>query len=186
MADAAINMNIALTYEDYLTFPDDGRRYEILEGEMTMTPAPSTRHQDVSRNLALILAPHVKSNLLGKVYYAPVDVILSDISVVQPDLIFIAAENLSRISQRGIEGAPDLIVEILSPGTLRTDRTRKLKLYAQYGVKWYWIVSPDDTTIEEYHLSESGYVLHASASGETAFAPALFAGLSIDLAEVWE
>src|SRR3989441_10260228 len=104
-----------LTYEDYVGLPDDGRRYEILDGELEVSPSPAPRHQAVSLGLASILHRHVRERELGSIYCAPIDVTLADSSVVQPDIVFIAAGRESIISRRGIEGPPDLAVEILLP-----------------------------------------------------------------------
>src|SRR2546430_9358807 len=112
---------IKLTYEDYVDLPDDGRRYEILDGDLEVSPAPAPKHQAVSLNLVWILHGHVQERGLGSVYYAPIDVILADTSIVQPDLVFIATGRESIVSGRGIEGPPDLAVEILSPWSVRRD-----------------------------------------------------------------
>jgi Uma2 family endonuclease len=178
-------MGMALTYEDYLEFPNDGRRYEILEGELMMTPAPSPQHQDVSINLEFFLYAHIRRFGLGKLFHAPFDVIMSNISIVQPDILFISVEKLSSITERGFEGAPDLVVEILSPATQRYDRINKLKIYASHGVKWYWLVSPHEKTLEEFELQEGGYTLRQAHSGNDSFKPLLFQGLTIELSEVW-
>src|SRR3989442_10194004 len=125
---------IKLTYEDYVDLPDDGKRYEILDGELEVSPAPAPRHQGVSRNLLLILQGHVQERRLGTIYYALIDVLLADTSIVQPDLIFVAAGRESIITARAIEGPPDLVVEILSPWSVRRDRRTKAKLYARFGI----------------------------------------------------
>src|SRR5437879_13896109 len=106
---------IKLTYEDYAELPDDGRRYEILDGELEVSPAPSTRHQAVSRNLLWVLHGHVRERGLGSVYYAPIDVILAPAPVVQPDLVFVAAGREAIVPGRAIAGPPDLIGEVLAP-----------------------------------------------------------------------
>src|SRR5438132_4535687 len=134
---------IKLTYEDYVDLPDDGRRYEILDGELEVSPAPAPRHQAVSLNLVWILHGHVQERGLGSVYYAPIDVILADTSIVQPDLVFIAAGRESIVSSRGIEGAPDLAVEILSPWSVRRDRVAKAARYARYDTRPYWRADRD-------------------------------------------
>ena len=108
---------VRLTYEDYAALPDDGRRYELHEGELSVTPAPGTDHQDILGNLFVIIRGHVRARGLGRVFVAPVDCILADITVVQPDIVFVAAARLPVISSRGIEGAPTLAVEIISPST---------------------------------------------------------------------
>src|SRR5439155_1983242 len=128
----------------------DGLRYEIHEGRLSVTPAPVPEHQEASGDLYFVLRQHVTSRGLGKLYYAPLDVILSDTTIVQPDLVFLDNSRLCQISGRGVEGPPTLVVEILSPSTSRIDRVRKTQLYAQYGVPYYWIVDPRARTIEGY------------------------------------
>ena len=141
------NVSTALTYQDYLALPNDGKRYEIHDGELSVTPAPNRDPQDVILALGATLRAHVLAGGLGKVYVAPFDVILSDTTVVQPDLIFVAADRAGIALYHGIEGAPTLAVEILSPSSIRTDRTTKHKLYARLGVPYYWIVDPKTRVI---------------------------------------
>ena len=117
---------VALTYQDYAALPDDGRRYEILEGELSVTPAPSPRHQEIIGNLFAALRAHVTDRGLGKVFVSPVDVLLSDTAIVQPDIVFVANDRLRMITSRGIEGAPTLVIEVLSPSTTHIDRQTKL------------------------------------------------------------
>ena len=117
-----------LTYSDYAALPDDGRRYELHRGELSVTPAPGTRHQGVIVVLTALLHDHVSSRDLGKIFVAPTDCILSDVTVLQPDLLYIATDRLSIISERGIEGTPTLVIEVLSPSTAHLDRDRKMTL----------------------------------------------------------
>jgi len=146
-----------LTYADYAAIPDDGRRYELRDGELSLTPAPGTRHQAVLRDLLGILNAHVKRERLGVVLPAPVDCILSDTTVLQPDLVFVDAAHRARVTARGIESAPTLVVEILSPSTAGADRTVKAGLYARHGVPWYWLVDPGARTIEALALRAGAY-----------------------------
>ncbi len=139
-----------VTYEDYVNMPDDGNRYEIINGELLMVPAPSTAHQMVNANIAYELRTVVKKQNLGKVLYAPVDVKFSEENVVQPDIIFISRENEQIITQMNISGAPDMIIEILSPSTAYTDLIRKKELYEKFGVKEYWIVDPLKERVEVF------------------------------------
>lgn len=148
---------IQFTYDDYLLFPDDRNRHQIIEGEHYMTPSPILYHQDISRNLQKILVEFVEAHNLGKIYDAPVDVVLSDINVVVPDLVFVSGANASILLEKYIAGAPDLIVEILSESTKRIDLDLKLKLYAKFGVPEYWIVDPKKKTVSVYRLAEGGY-----------------------------
>ena len=154
-----------LTYEDYAALPDNGLRYEVHEGDLSVTPSPGTPHQEISANLGDVLRAHVKQRSLGTVLYAPLDVILSNTTIVQPDLIYIDPGRQAIVSRRGIEGAPTLAVEIISPSTPRIDRVTKLQLYARYRVPYYWIVDPDARTIEAYELSGDGYRLVTTARG---------------------
>lgn len=172
-----------LTYQDYAALPDDGRRYQILDGELCVTAAPGSRHQEISGNLFATLYAYVKTHGLGKVLPAPLDVILSDTSIVQPDVVFVAADRLVRVSARGIEGAPTLAIEILSPTTATLDRRRKRDLYARHGVTYYWIVDGDARTIEMYRLAGETYELLARVTGDVPVSVEPFPGLS--LTDLW-
>src|SRR5262249_50088959 len=147
---------VILTYSDYVALPADGRRYELHDGELSVTAAPAPQHQQVSGNLSDVLRAHVKARRLGTVLYAPIDLILSDTSIVQPDLVYLRSDQLSAITARGIEAAPALVIEILSPGTAQIDRGIKLQLYARYRVPHYWIVDPQARRIEVFALASSG------------------------------
>ena len=149
----------ALTYADYAAIPDDGRRYELRDGELSVMPAPGTKHQGFLRDLLVILYEHVKRGSLGVVFPAPVDCILSDTTVLQPDLVFVETGRGALVTERGIEGPPTLVIEVLSPSTAGTDRTVKAGLYARHGVPWYWIVDPDARTIEAFALRGGVYEL---------------------------
>lgn len=176
---------IVLTYEDYLELPNDGNRYEILEGVLHVTPSPTTRHQRVSRNLQRVIDAFVFQNKLGEVFYAPLDVIFSNISITQPDLIYISNARKEIITDKNIAGAPDLVVEILSPATARTDKITKAQVYARYGVAYYWLVDPEENRIEEYRLEQDGFAPVSRAEGGILFRPEVFPGLTVDLGQVW-
>ncbi|MBI4572697.1 MAG: Uma2 family endonuclease [candidate division NC10 bacterium] len=137
---------LKLTYQDYVLLPDDGKRYEILDGDLYVTPSPTARHPEVSFNLALALGQYVKCHGLGKVLAAPLDVILADDSIAQPDILFISNERLP-IVRDWVHGAPDLVIEILSPGTRDRDRTLKRHLYARHGVRELWLVDPEARSV---------------------------------------
>jgi Uma2 family endonuclease len=178
-------LDLNLTYEDYCALPEDGRRYQLIGGELDVTPAPSYSHQRILRNLGSLLHAHVRGQHLGVILYAPIDVILATDTVVQPDIVFVAREHLSRVNERGIEGPPDLVVEILSPRTRRTDRVLKMRAYAHFGVRQCWLVDPDTQSIEVFSLSSSGYVLARVATcGETVRSD-LFPELSLALDEIF-
>ncbi len=133
---------VKLTYEDYLKTPDD-ERWELLNGELTMAPPPTTTHQRVAKRLLVRLDAFVEERGLGEVFVAPTDVVLSDTTVVQPDVLFISTEQAHAITRENVRGAPTLAVEVLSPSTASRDWRDKLDLYAEHGVKEYWVVDPD-------------------------------------------
>ena len=176
---------IVLTYEDYCALPDDGRRYEVIEGELAVTPSPRRAHQRFSRNLLVVLHAHVREHDLGEVFDAPFDVILEDTSIVVPDVLFVSRDRLTIVTERGVEGAPDLIVEILSSATARRDRVEKAQLYARHGVGHYWLADPVGRTFETFELTGGQYRLVVSLSGAALFAPSLFPGLTIPLRDLW-
>jgi Uma2 family endonuclease len=174
-----------LTYDDYCALPEDGKRYQILEGDLYVTPAPSWTHQRVLRNLEHLLANHVRGHKLGATYFAPIDVILARDTVVQPDLVFVAGERRAVMTERGVEGSPDLAVEILSPGTRRLDRTVKMRVYARFAVQECWIVDPEAQTFEIFRLTGGAYVLAQAASDHETASSELFPGLTIALDEIF-
>ena len=140
------NTGIKFTYRDYVNAPED-KRYELLDGELILSEAPTRNHQGSQVNIGSPLYVFVRSNGLGVVYFAPRDVVFSDTDVVQPDLMFISNERLHIDTERAVRGSPDLVVEILSPSTAERDRTFKRALYARHGVKEYWLVDPAARTI---------------------------------------
>ena|SRR3990167_8879297 len=146
---------VRFNYHDYQLFPAD-KRYEIIDGDSHMVPAPNTHHQKISRNLELILWDFVKKRNLGEVLDAPVDVILSNEDIVQPDLVFISKKRLGILTEKNVIGAPDLVVEILSPSTKNLDKDIKRKLYEKYGVLEYWIVDPDGASVEVLQMTDDG------------------------------
>ena len=176
---------VVLTYADLREMPDDRNRYEILEGDLVVTPAPNTSHQGASMGLTMVLGSHIRERKLGKLFAASTDVILSDITVVEPDLLFVSRERLAIVESAAIRGAPDLVVEILSPTTVRRDREAKRQIYPLHGIPNYWIVDPVERRIEAHVLSGSDYVLSAQASGEESFRAPPFPELTIPLSEVW-
>jgi Uma2 family endonuclease len=175
-----------LTYEDYCALPADGLRYEIVDGALFSEPSPRRSHQEAAFRLATLLDAHARARGLGKVYIAPFDVILDRTTVLVPDVIFVARDRLGIVAERGVEGAPDLIVEILSPGTGRRDRVAKLNAYTRHGVQHYWLVDPVEKTLEALELGEGAYNLVAAVAEEDDFRPALFSELTIPLRELWD
>ncbi|MBU1487884.1 Uma2 family endonuclease [bacterium] len=169
------------TYEDYLKTPDE-TRYELIEGELIMTPAPIPRHQRISGMLEFELREFVTENDLGEVFDAPIDVYLDNKNVFQPDLLFISKERLNIIGEKNIQGPPCLVIEILSESTAYRDLVLKKRLYAKFGVKEYWIVDPGEELVEVYALRKNNVyaLLNTYAKEDTLSSPCL-CGLKIDL-----
>jgi Uma2 family endonuclease len=158
MATAVAKAGRRWTYDEYRQLEGE-QRYEILEGELVMAPAPDTSHQRWSRKLFLKLERHVARHRLGEVFFAPIDVVLDPEVVVQPDLVFVAQEHAAIIQPEGIFGPPDLVVEIVSPGSVRNDRYRKRALYARFGIREYWLCDPANRTLEVLSLKKGDYEL---------------------------
>jgi Uma2 family endonuclease len=147
---------VRFTYNDYLLLPED-KRYEILDGDIYVVAAPNIRHQSVALNLEAALFQHMKETGLGRILHAPCDVILSEESVVQPDILFVRKERARIVGESNLQGPPDIVIEILSEGTRRKDLEIKKKIYAQFAVPEYWIVDPEANTVEVLVWSELGY-----------------------------
>jgi Uma2 family endonuclease len=146
-----------ITYADWLRFPDDGKLWEIIEGEVFVSPPPTTRHQRVSARLYRLLVAHVEDGGLGEVLFAPVGVRLSDEDVLEPDIVVLLAEHVGRIEEQAIVGPPDMVVEILSAGTARRDLSKKRATYESAGVQEYWIVDPESVSIDLLVLDSGSY-----------------------------
>jgi Uma2 family endonuclease len=174
----------AWTYEDYCALPDDGRRYQVLQGDLVVTPAPNRLHQGIVLRLGACLSERIERDGLGFVYCSPVDVVLGSRIVVQPDLVFISTARAEGLPLTCIDRAPDLAVEVLSPSTASVDRVRKAAIYARAGVPWYWMVDPDARTVEEYELHGEAYRLRSRTVAPGIFQPTLFPGLAIALEAV--
>lgn len=147
--------HLKFTCEDYLSFPDDGKRHEIIDGDHFMTPVPLTRHQVISAHLHAAL--YAVAHRLGVLLAAPTDVVLSRHDVVQPDLLYISAARQHIMQRANIQGAPDLVVEIISDETRRTDEIVKRSLYERRGVQEYWIIDPEVETAKIFRLHEGKY-----------------------------
>lgn len=148
-------MEPPVTYEMYAEMPDDGQRYEIIDGVMElMSPGPSTIHQAVSGELEFLIKQSCREEYF--VFYAPIDVILSETTVVQPDILMIHRSREHIVAKRGIYGAPDLVIEILSPSSHKRDKLIKSRAYAEHGIPEYWIVDIEARTLEQYQLLEDG------------------------------
>ena len=178
-------VRVVLTYADYVALPNDGKRYEIHDGELSVTPAPGRTHQRLVLELGSLLNAHVKARSLGEIDIAPFDVILDDTSIVQPDVVYIARDRSGVVSERGVDGAPTLAIEIMSPSTVQIDRGTKLQLYARHRVPHYWIVDPVARTVEAYTLRSGAYELSVRVAGDEALRAEPYPDLEILLASLW-
>lgn len=181
-----MNVQVKYAYQDLLTTPDDGNRYEIFEGELVMTPAPGTVHQRIVFKLCNILGNYLKQMSSGEVYPAPVDVYFNEETTVQPDLIFVSRDRLHIIDEQKVNGAPDVVVEIISESTESRDRSFKFKLYAKEGVREYWIVDPAKKTVEVYELKETGFMLAGKFGGKDEFKSPYFVDLKFTANHIFE
>ena len=181
------NPDVRLTVQDYLNIPEeDENRYELINGELYMAPAPSWEHQESSGNLYSILRAFVLANLLGRVVYSPIDMFLSDGDVFQPDIVFISNERLGIIHSDGIHGAPDLVIEVLSPGTERIDRTLKSERYEMFDVSEYWQANPIAKTILVLRARDGAFErVGLFTEGMTLETP-LLPGLRVEVSEVFD
>lgn len=143
-----------LTYDDLVAIPYDGKRHEVINGEHFVTAAPLKRHQIAVQNLSVSLDVFVRGNRLGRVFGCPVDFVLSDYDVLEPDVVVILNDRLPQFNEKNFQGAPNIVVEVLSESTRRRDRGDKLKLYAKHGVEEYWIVDAEEQVVEVYCFHE--------------------------------
>lgn len=179
----ATGVKQVLDYDDYAAIPPDGRRWELLEGDVHVTPAPSPRHQWASKKLQRQLEDYFEARGLGRVFNAPIDVILTPHDVVQPDLVVVT--NPGQISARGIEGAPALLVEVLSPSSMTYDRATKSRRYAALGVPHLWFLDPDGRRLQCFELDSQNWRLVLEEEGEHTVQHPAWQGLAIGLGELW-
>jgi Uma2 family endonuclease len=172
-----------LTYEDYLDLPEDGKQYELIEGELTLNPAPVLRHQRIALNIAGELRTFHLHHRAGSVFISPIDVVLAEDVVVQPDVVVICHDRLSILGDTNIQGAPSIVVEVLSDRTRRKDEIIKRKLYERYGVDEYWIVDPATDTVKIYRRAGDAFVRAAEVSTESggAIDSPLLPGFTLDV-----
>ena len=179
---------VKLTYDDFLQFPDDGRRHELIDGEHYVTPSPNTRHQRISGRLHLLIGSWLQEHPIGQLFYAPFDVVFSNIDVVEPDLLYMSNERAAEIlTDKHVSGVPELVIEIASPGTRRRDETLKRRLYERTGVTEYWVVDPDVDLVRVSRRSGQGFgpPVELSAGAGDVLTTALLPGLDIPLARVF-
>ena len=175
-----------VSFEEFRQFPIDGKRYELLHGEVHVTPAPATRHQFSVQNLAVSLGTHVVKNNQGEVLTAPLDVRLGEDTALQPDLIFVSNARAGIIQENWIEGAPDLVVEVLSPSTAAYDRATKLPIYAEAGVPEVWLLDSEAKTVEVLKLQGKKYFVDATLTGDQVLTSNLFPGWQLPLRDLFD
>ncbi|MGQ9533533.1 MAG: Uma2 family endonuclease [Desulfotomaculales bacterium] len=173
-----------LTYADYLKI-DDGHRYELLEGELVLTPSPGFSHQYVAANIGALLRSHVEKNQLGLVLYAPFDVVPAEDVVLQPDVLFLSRERFPLLTEDCLKGMPDLVVEVLSPTSGRRDRLQKSRLYLRHGVREYWVVDPTAETVEVFRATENGWLLAGVYGPEDTLVSPLLPDFAPPVAEIF-
>lgn len=177
-ADVAIPEKERYTHADYAALPE-GAPYELIRGELVMTASASVLHQRIIRRLLRLLDEHVSTRDLGEVFVSPIDVHLTDEDTPQPDLAYVARERLGIVGEQAIEGAPDLVVEVLSPSTAYYDLRTKKHLYAEAGVAEYWIVDPIEASVEVYRGVDGAFDLHRRAKGSDRARSALLGDLAV-------
>ncbi|MFN8577071.1 MAG: Uma2 family endonuclease [Candidatus Sericytochromatia bacterium] len=182
-------LNKNLTYDDYLKIDDD-KQYQLIEGVLILNPAPSSRHQKIVSNLSYFMSNFVRNSKLGEIYFAPYDVILDKNTVVQPDILFISNENIVNIKERGFFGTPDLVIEIISPSSLKRDIEDKRLIYQKFGIKEYWLVFPNEKAVEVLELVDSTYTVYDHAytediDKEQKVKSKVLAGFEIDLKDIF-
>jgi Uma2 family endonuclease len=178
---------VKLTYDDFLLFPDDGKRHELIDGEHYVTPSPNLRHQRISRRLLVLIDTWLAEHPVGEVFDAPLDVLFSRFDVVEPDLLYVSNERAAELlTSQHVTGAPDLVIEIGSPGTRQRDETIKRRLYEQFGVREYWVVDPEIDVVRIYRRQGDGFArpLELSREAGDVLTTPLLMGLEIPLLRV--
>lgn len=176
---------LLITAGEYYNLPDESPNYQLVEGELIMAPAPNRYHQTVSQNLELIIGNFLRENPIGRLYDAPLDVELDEHNVFQPDKVFVSKARESILTEHGIKGTPDLVIEILSPSNAALDRQRKRKVYARTGVEELWFVDPDARRVEVYRLQEDAERAAALYYQPDELESAMLPGLKIAVREVF-
>ena len=179
---------VKLTYDDFVLFPDDGKRHELIDGEHYVTPSPNTRHQQILSNLHWLIRSHLEANAIGQVFFAPYDVVFSDFDVVEPDLLYLSNERAAQVlTELHAKGVPELVVEIASKGTRKRDETIKRRLYERMGVSEYWVVDPESDVIRVSRREGStfGRPIELSREGRDTLTTALLPGFEMPLTRIF-
>ncbi|MEO5960756.1 MAG: Uma2 family endonuclease [Opitutaceae bacterium] len=174
-----------ITRHEYAQIPVGAPNYQLIEGDLVMSPSPTSFHQKILGRLHRLIANYLDDHPIGEIYVAPLDTHLSDINVYQPDLLFVRKENLSIVEEHGIEGAPDLVVEILSKSSAKYDLGPKRSVYARTGVEELWVIDPPKRALALYRLGDDAETPLATYRAKQKFTSELFPGFKIDLADVF-
>lgn len=180
---------VKLTYDDYVLFPEDGQRHELIDGEHYVTPTPNLRHQAIATNLTGMIWSFLQREPIGRVYSAPLDVIFSHFDVVEPDVLYISHERFAQLEpSQWVKGAPNLVVEIGSPSTRKRDETIKRRLYERFGVDEYWVIDPELDTVKVYRRQNERYERTAELSLEhgDVLTTALLPDLTLPLSTIFQ
>ena len=175
---------VKFTYEDYKRTPED-KRYELLDGELIQIPTPPTAHQRTRRDIGNSLYVFVSESGLGEVFFMPLDVVLSNMDVMQPDILFVGNERSSIITEENIRGAPDVVVEVLSPSTAQRDRTLKRTLYALHGVPEYWQADTDAKNVAVLTLVNGEYKIAGIYGEGQALVSPLLPGFALEIDRIF-
>jgi Uma2 family endonuclease len=180
---------LKLTYDDFVLFPDDGKRHELIDGEHYVTPSPNLKHQKVSGNLYLVIGVWLEEHPIGQIFYAPFDVVFSRYDVVEPDLLYVSNARAAEVlTSANVKGAPDLVIEIGSPSTRKRDETIKRHLYERSGVSEYWVVDPELDLVRVYRREAEGFsrAIEMSVDAEDILTTPLLPGLALPLARIFK
>jgi Uma2 family endonuclease len=180
---------VKLTYDDFVRFPDDGKRHELIDGEHYVTPSPNTKHQTVLGRLYLMIGMWLETHSTGRVFFAPYDVVFTNIDVVEPDLLYLSNQRAAEvITPMHARGAPEIVVEVASKGTRKRDETIKRRLYEREGVSEYWVVDPEVDVVRVYRLEGGRFERAVELTRETGdiLTTPLLPGLEMPLARIFE
>ena len=177
-----------MTYEEFMALPEEeGKHYELIEGELVVNPAPNLRHQEIVGNLYFAFRVYLNAHRSGKVFVAPIDIVLSKENVLEPDILVVLTNRMNRLQQRNVQGAPNIAVEVLSEGSRRKDAITKRRLYEQFGVEEYWIADPETEMVTIYRRAGEAFdraIELNTEVGGTITSP-LLAGFALDVKDVF-
>ena len=183
-----VRSGLKLTYDDFLLFPDDGKRHELIDGEHYVTASPNLKHQQVLLNLTLLIGTWLDKHPIGRMFFAPFDVVFTNFDVVEPDLLYLSNKRMVEVATpQHLRGAPELVVEVASPSTRSRDETIKRRLYERNGVSEYWVVDPDIDVVRVYRRGEEGFAraMELRRDADDVLVTPLLPGLELPLARIF-